>query len=336
VQGRQCQTAKLMRPRRTIELLARAMRFGRRRRLVVAAAAWAMICSVGPALAQAPPSASASFSPAVIAPGGVSLLTITITNPNPATTQTGLHISDLFPGGMIGAPSPNLNNTCGGATSGGGYGAHSFGLNNGTLAPNSSCTISTNVTAISTVTNTTSTVRATQGGNGNAASATLTVSSLSPPTVTQAFGTGSTTVGGTTSLTITITNPNAGSALSGLAFTDNLPAGLVVATPSALSSTCGGTASAGGGTASLSGGTLAASGSCVVTLNVTATSAGTKSNTIASVTSNEAPSDTSATATLSVSVGSTGTTLTSSLNPSASGQAVTFTATVVGTSRPGR
>jgi hypothetical protein len=78
--------------------------------------------------------------------------------------------------------------------------------------------------------------------------------------------------GGTASVSFVIQNPNPLTALTGVGFTDSLPAGLVVATPSALISTCGGTAAAtvGSGTISLTGGTITFSGSCTVTANVTA------------------------------------------------------------------
>ena len=60
-------------------------------------------------------------------------------------------------------------------------------------------------------------------------------------------------------------------ALTGVGFTDPLPAGLVVATPNGLTGTCGGTvtAVAGAGSVALVNGALAAGGSCTITLNVT-------------------------------------------------------------------
>ena len=92
----------------------------------------------------------------------------------------------------------------------------------------------------------------------------------------------SVTLNASTSLTFTITNPNTGLALTNVSFTDALPAGLVVSTPSSFSNSCGGTASglAGAGSTSLSGATLAANASCTVLLNVTGTTAGTKNNSV--------------------------------------------------------
>jgi uncharacterized repeat protein (TIGR01451 family) len=93
----------------------------------------------------------------------------------------------------------------------------------------------------------------------------------------------------TTSLTFTITNPNAGTALSGINFTDMLPAGLVVATPNGLVNTCGGvvTATPGSGTTSLTGGTLAAGGSCMIKVNVQGATSGFKNNTTGPISSTE-------------------------------------------------
>ncbi|WP_168195498.1 Ig-like domain repeat protein [Bradyrhizobium sp. NAS80.1] len=230
---------------------------------------------------------------------------------------------------MVIAATPNLANSCGGTTAGGTAAANNLGLTNGTLAANSSCTISVNVTAFVAATNSTGIVTSTNGGNGNTASALLTVTTLSAPTVALAFGAATVPVGGTTSLTVTITNSNA-LPISGLTFTDILPAGLVVATPSGLSNTCGGSiiAAAGSGSLSLSGGTVAANTACVVSINVTATTLGVKSNVISSASSGNAPASGSVSASITVNAAGTSTTLTSSLNPSGFGQAVTFTATV--------
>ena len=83
-----------------------------------------------------------------------------------------------------------------------------------------------------------------------------------PPTIAKAFGGASIALNATTTLTFTLTNPNAATALTGVGFTDTLPAGLVVATPNGLTGSCGGgtiTAGAGSGSISLASATLAAS-----------------------------------------------------------------------------
>jgi len=152
-----------------------------------------------------------------------------------------------------------------------------------------------------------------------------------PPVIGKAFGAATIPVGGSTSLTITITNPNAATSLTNVAYTDTLPAGLVVSTPNGLSTTCGGTSSAtaGGSTIGANTNTLAANASCTLTVNVTGTTAGTKVNSV-SVNSDQGAGNT-ATASVTVQSGST-TTLVSSRNPSSYRDPVTFTATVSGTS----
>lgn len=107
-----------------------------------------------------------------------------------------------------------------------------------------------------------------------------------PLTIADAFGTSPLVFGQTTSLTFTITNANALS-VAGAGFSDSLPAGLVVATPNGLTSTCGGstTAAAGSGSVSLTGGTLTSTSHCTIGLNVLAVGLGTHNNTTSAITS---------------------------------------------------
>jgi uncharacterized repeat protein (TIGR01451 family) len=254
--------------------------------------------------ALAPPGFSKQFAPASIAIGGTSLLTFTITNPNPSTALTGAAFTDAFPTGLLVATPSGLTNSCGGALTapaGGG----SVNLSGATLAAAASCTISINVTATTAGNkiNTTSQITSTNAGTGDNASATLTVNTVLSPSVQKAFGTASILAGGITSLTFIVTNPNASSPLTGVAFTDTFPAGLLVANPTGLTGACGGgaiTATAGGGSVSLSGGTLAGSASCVFSVNVTATTTGNKVNTTSQVTSTNGGTGNTANATLMV------------------------------------
>ena len=124
-----------------------------------------------------------------------------------------------------------------------------------------------------------------------------------PPTIAKAFGAATVPLNQTTSLTFTITNPNTSTTLTGVAFSDTLPAGLVIATPNGLTGSCGGgtiTATAGSGSISLAGATLPASASCTFAVNVTSTTFGVKVNTTSAVTS--ANGGTGGTASASITV----------------------------------
>lgn len=140
-------------------------------------------------------------------------------------------------------------------------------------------------------------------GGGSGASPTPPPATKRALTLTMTFGANSVALNGSTSLTFNLSNPNALLSLSGIGFTDTLPAGLTVSTPNGLTGSCGaGTiaADAGSSTISLASATLAANAACSFAINVTATAAGTQSNTTSAVASTEAGNGGAATASITV------------------------------------
>jgi uncharacterized repeat protein (TIGR01451 family) len=124
-----------------------------------------------------------------------------------------------------------------------------------------------------------------------------------PPTLTKAFGAASIAIGQTTSLTFNITNPNATfTTLTSVSFSDSLPGGLVVATPNGLANNCGGNVSATAGTSfvSINTVTLAPSASCTWSVNVIATTAGTKNNLTGAISAAESGAGSTASASITV------------------------------------
>jgi hypothetical protein len=126
---------------------------------------------------------------------------------------------------------------------------------------------------------------------------------VDPPRIAKAFEGPSIALNATTRLTFTITNPNPKDDLTEIGFTDVLPAGLVVSTPSGL---VGSWAEGqllvpeGGDRISLSGARLPPSGSCTFQLIVTGAREGPKNNVTSNVTSREGGNGGAATASLEV------------------------------------
>jgi uncharacterized repeat protein (TIGR01451 family) len=181
--------------------------------------------------------------------------------------------------------------------------------------------------------NTTGNVTSTNGGTGNTASASIVV--VAPPVIAKAFNPTAIAPGGTSVLTLSLTNPAVNTvALTGVAFSDTFPAGLNVASPNALANTCGGTATAtaGSGSVSLTGGTIAVGGACTISLNVTAASSGSYVNTTGNVSSTNGGIGNTATAQLNVNAPPQLTvTKSATPNPFVVGQPATYTITVTNT-----
>jgi uncharacterized repeat protein (TIGR01451 family) len=232
------------------------------------------------------PTLGKAFSPATINAGGVSTLTITLSNASATAAGLTAPLIDTLPSGVVIAPSPSASNSCGGtltATAG----ASTVTLTEGSILANSFCTVTVNVTAPNGGSYFNSLAAGalvtSNGSNAAPAVATLTVTPPAPaaPTLGKAFSPATINAGGVSTLTITLSNASA-SAATGAAFTDTLPTGVVIATTPTASTTCGGTltATAGTSTVTLTGGTIPANSSCTVTVNVTAPLGGSYFNSL--------------------------------------------------------
>lgn len=133
-----------------------------------------------------------AFSPAVNAPGGISTLTITLTNSNAAAATLTAALVDTLPAGVVISPSPNASTTCGGgvvtAVAGGGSVTLSAGSTIPGGAVSGSCQIIVNVigAAAGAYTNTIPIggLQASNGNNTVAAIAILTITPAVPPVPT--------------------------------------------------------------------------------------------------------------------------------------------------------
>jgi uncharacterized repeat protein (TIGR01451 family) len=99
--------------------------------------------------------------------------------------------------------------------------------------------------------------------------------------------------GSVSTLRFDVTN-NASGPATDLAFTDNLPAGMVIATPANASNSCDGTvtASDGGTTITLADGIIGGSSACMITVDVTSSTPGTHTNISGALTSSAGVSGT--------------------------------------------
>ncbi|MEI7846812.1 MAG: sortase, partial [Chloroflexota bacterium] len=245
------------------------------------------------------PTVTKAFGVSTIKVNGTTSLTFSISNPNTVTDLTGIAFSDTFPAGLqVASPlSYTIAPACGtNATFSPALvaGALSLSIQGVDLAHGAACTASVDVTPTSMPTkdNTTGIITSNESGPGTTSN-TASLKVVIPPTISKAFSVASIPLSTTyATLSFTLVNPNPDTTLTGVAFTDALPSGLVVwTTPTASTSGCGGTPSFGpaSGAASLtfSSGTILANSTCTVSVRVYGTSKGSKDNTTSAITSTE-------------------------------------------------
>ncbi len=224
-----------------------------------------------------------AFSPAAIVVGNTSVLMFTLANGTGNPAQAGLAFTDTLPTGVT-VSGPLTASQCGGTLSS--SGAQNISFSNGSLVSGiATCTISVNVTSAlaGTYTNNNTNISgASVGLDATGVNATLTVATVAP-SISKAFSAPVLGAAITSTLTITLGNTN-GAALTGAAFTDNLPATpaqMKVAAVPNVTNTCGGALIANPNTnsVSLSAGSIP-SGGCAVSIDVTVPAAGSYVNTI--------------------------------------------------------
>lgn len=222
-----------------------------------------------------------SFQDTIIEPGTPTRMIVSVTAPGDHAI-TGLNVTDNLPAGVFVYSNPSIQNNCGGTVTATG-GASIVTLTGGSITQGNSCTFSVNVTSLVYGSHT-NIIHPAQITNTESQqitadiSATFTVRDIS---VSKNFASSIVGKNGVTNLTITLTN-NYTNPLTDIAFNDNLPGtttdGIVIATPSNLANTCGGTVTADPDTQliSLTGGSItAANGTCTISLDVQGRSSAT-------------------------------------------------------------
>jgi hypothetical protein len=215
-----------------------------------------------------------TFAPTAIKPNGTSVLSIYLINHATVAAPLTTPFIDNLPAGVI--ISGGGTSTCGGTLTAV-KGSSRVTLTGGSIPANNQCQITVNVTAsgIGQFINSigAGTLHATTGTNAVGTVSTLTVSTSAgtPPKVGKTFSPVTILSGGSSTLTITLTNPNTTAATLTAPFTDVFPSGIVVS--GGATTSCGGTLTAvkGSSQVTLTGGSIPANSSCKVALTIAAT-----------------------------------------------------------------
>ncbi|MDR3574547.1 MAG: SdrD B-like domain-containing protein, partial [Anaerolineaceae bacterium] len=221
------------------------------------------------------------FQPVLVTDGSSSVLSIKLTNTYPVPLSS-IEFTDSMPANMVLANPDNLDvGACGGTLTGS-PGDDAFSYSGGSLAANSNCTLTMNVTML-VIGNLTNNIAAgavsTFEGASNLQATSASLTNLSGASVTKSFSPNPIPVGSYSLLTITIKNSDKLVALSGVGLEDDLPgalpSGLEIAGSPAPDpvNNCGGTLTADPGSQAIKlvEADLAADASCTLVIPVTST-----------------------------------------------------------------
>lgn len=250
-----------------------------------------------PSSPQAAPGFAKAFAPDSVGVGVASTLTFTIDSSVNTFDDYALAFSDTLPAGLVVATPPGATKTCTGGTFTATAGSSTISYTDGIVAAGATCTLSVDVVAVSPDTyNNVSGSLTSDFGDSGTASDSLTVTA-SAPGFSKAFAAESVATNTPITLIFTIDNSANAAPATALAFSDSLPAGLVIASPANATKNCAGgtlTANDGAATISYSGGSVAANASCTISVDVSAMSPGSYSNVSSALTSGFGNSGTAA------------------------------------------
>lgn len=230
------------------------------------------------------PSFTKTFTPDTIGPGSTSTLQFTISNGSGDSVDS-ISFTDNMPAEIVVADAPMVVNECGGTLTAV-SGTSSVTLTDGGVAGNASCTISVDVTSSTVGTHSnTSNPLGSSAGTGGTAVADLTVNA-DRPGFTKSFAPSTVDIGGRSTLTFTFDNSQGSEEINGLSFTDEFPVGMEIADPANFTTTCDGvfsTLDAEPGSSSMQINlqafpTIPIGESCIIAVDVVATSSGTLEN----------------------------------------------------------
>lgn len=231
--------------------------------------------------AASAPGLALAFTPASIEQGDTTVVTYTLTNNSALLPVDGLGFTHDLSADLEVTDATSATNTCNGTLSVA-DGPGTVGLTGGTIPAGGTCTIDVSLTSVVAGTyGETTSVLASDFGQGTAASAELTVTSAAAPGLALAFAPASIEQGDTTVITYTLTNRSSLLPVNGLGFSHTLLTDLEFSDAANASNTCGGTLSVadGPGTLDLTGGTIAAGETCTISVAVTSPVAGTYAET---------------------------------------------------------
>jgi hypothetical protein len=235
-----------------------------------------------------PPTVTKAFNPTQVTPGTPSTLTITLANANATDATLSAALVDAFPNGLVVADLPNAQTNCGGnMTATPASGSVVMDAAGALIPANGSCTITVDVVSPSALDYANDipagALQTSMGANVAPADATLSVQ-FAAPTLTKSFAPGSITVGSTSTLVITLGNPNGVPATLTGPLNDVFPIGVIVdAVPNAQTTCPNGSVTAAGGDVMVTldgAAVIPANGTCTVAIDVTSAVVGTFANTI--------------------------------------------------------
>lgn len=181
---------------------------------------------------------SVSFSPSTIGPGSTSTMTFNINNTAEIYPTRELSFTNNLPVNVVVATPALLSSDCNDVILSAPEGGSEISMSGASVAASESCNVTVNVTSSTVGIHTNPSIALnSNAGVSNSSAIDLTVVTTLPG-FTRSFSPANINIGHRSTLTYTVDNSLNASSIGNLDFTDNLPSGLIVASPANASTDC--------------------------------------------------------------------------------------------------